>query len=223
MGGPMPSSLVEILEDSRGDQTKLHHLTDILVLSVLAVICGTDSFVAIALFGQFNEALHLSGTPYGIPWHDLLGRICARLDATRFEEGFRDWVQDALTLTDGQGVFIDGKRIRGSHDQALEPLHLVCAWAQAYRQVPAQTAAADRSSASTAIPELLRILYLTGCPVTLDRVPSGWGSQKAIACQLQKQEADYMLRLGPPSGPSRIEKRYLRHTRSALQLTLEGA
>ena len=59
MDGPMPSSLVETLgtmEDPRGDRTKLHNLTGILVLSVLAVICGTDSFVAIALFGQFNEA-----------------------------------------------------------------------------------------------------------------------------------------------------------------------
>ena len=50
---PMPSYLVElldILEDPRIDRTKLHSLTDILVLSVLAVICGTDSFVAITLF-----------------------------------------------------------------------------------------------------------------------------------------------------------------------------
>ena len=48
MDSPMPSSLVEILdalEDPRGDRTKLHPLTDILVL---AVICGADSFVAIA-------------------------------------------------------------------------------------------------------------------------------------------------------------------------------
>ena len=60
MGSPMPASLVEILdalEDPRGDRTKLHPLTDILVLSVLAVICGADSFVAIALFGELNEEL----------------------------------------------------------------------------------------------------------------------------------------------------------------------
>ena len=97
MDRPMAASLVEILdalEDPRIDRTKLHPLTDILVLSVLAVICVADSFVAIALFGQLNEAwlrtfLEL---PYGIPSHDTLGRVFARLDASGFKEGFRDWV-----------------------------------------------------------------------------------------------------------------------------------
>ena len=92
MDSPMHSSLVatlDSLEDPRVDRTKLHSLTDILVLSV---ICGADSFVAIALLGQFNEAwlrtfLEL---PHGILSPDTLGRICSRLDASRFDEGFRD-------------------------------------------------------------------------------------------------------------------------------------
>ena len=97
MDGPMLPSLVETLdtlEDPRVDRTKLHHLTDILVLSVPAVICGADSFVAIGLFGQLNEEwLHtFLALPNGIPSHDTLGRVFARLDAARFEEGFRDWV-----------------------------------------------------------------------------------------------------------------------------------
>ena len=74
MDGPMPSSLVETLDtlkDPRVDRTKLHNLTDILVLSVLAVICGADSFVAIALFGQLNEAWLRTflALPHGIPSH----------------------------------------------------------------------------------------------------------------------------------------------------------
>ncbi|MCE2468155.1 MAG: ISAs1 family transposase [Caldilineaceae bacterium] len=121
--------ILDTLEDPRVDRTKLHNLTDILVLSVLVVICGADSFVAIALFGQLNEAwlrtfLEL---PHGIPLHDTLGRVFARLDTARFEEGFRDWVQEALALTEGQVVPVDGKSVRGSHDRGrgLGPLHLV--------------------------------------------------------------------------------------------------
>ncbi len=58
MGGPMPSPgrAPGHPGEPRGDRTQRHHLTDILVLSVLAVICGTDSLVAIAFFGQLNEA-----------------------------------------------------------------------------------------------------------------------------------------------------------------------
>lgn len=44
------------------------------------------------------------------------GRVCARRDATGFEEGFRDWVQDAFELTKDQVVPIAGKSVRGSHD-----------------------------------------------------------------------------------------------------------
>lgn len=198
MDSPMPASLVEILdalEDPRVDRTKLHPLTDILVLSVLAVICGADSFVAIALFGQLNEAwlrtfLEL---PHGIPSHDTLGRVFARLDASGFEEGFRDWVQEAFELTAGQVVPVDGKSVRGSHDrgQGLGPLHLVSAWAQANRLVLAQTAVDDKSNEITAIPELLRMLCLKGCIVTLDAM----GCQKAIARQIRQQGADYVLRV----------------------------
>ncbi len=130
MDGPMPSSPVEILdalEDPRVDRTRLHSLTDILVLSVLARIGGTDSFVAIALFGQLNEAwlrtfLEL---PHEIPSHDTLGRVFARPDASGFEEGFRDWVQEAFELTDGQVVAVNGKSVRGSHDRGRG---LPCTW-----------------------------------------------------------------------------------------------
>ena len=198
MDGPMPSSLVETLdrlEDPRVDRTKLHNLTDILVLSVLAVICGADSFVAIALFGQLNEAWLRTflALPHGIPSHDTLGRVFARLDAARFEEGFRDWVQDTFALTNGPVVPIDGKSVRGSHDRGrgLGPLHLVSAWAQTNRLVLAQTAVEDDSNEITAIPELLRMLCLEGCIVTLDAM----GCQKKIARQIRAQEADYVLRV----------------------------
>ncbi len=163
------------------------------MLSVLAVICSADGFVAIALFGQLNETwlrtfLEL---PHGIPSHDTRGRVFARLDAARFEEGFQDWVQAAFALTDGQVVPIDGKSVRGSHDRGLEPLHLVSAWAQANRLVLAQTAVDDQSNEITVIPELLLMLCLEGCIVTLDAM----GCQKAIARRIREQKADYVLRV----------------------------
>ena len=79
--------------------------------------------MAIALFGRLNEEwlrtfLEL---PHGIPSHDTLGRVFARLDAARFEECFRDWVQAAFKLTGGQVVPIDGKCLRGSHDRGPGP------------------------------------------------------------------------------------------------------
>ncbi len=193
-GWPLVKTL-EKLEDPRVERTKLHKLTDILLLSVLAVLCGADNFVAIALLGQLHAVWlrTLLELPHGIPSHDTLGRVFARLDATQFEDGFLTWVQGAFTLTAGQVVPIDGKCVRGSHDrrQGWGPLHRVSAWAQANRLVLAQTAVADRSNEITAIPPLLRMLCLPGCIVTLD----ARGCQKSIAQRIRAQEADYVLRV----------------------------
>ena len=118
--------------------------------------------MAIALFGRLNEAWlrTFPGLPHGIPSHDTLGRVFGRLDAARFEECFRDWVQAAFKPTGGQVVPVDGKCLRGSHDRGrgLEPLHPAGAWAEANRLVPVRTAVDSRSNEITAIPELLRML-----------------------------------------------------------------
>ena len=108
MGGPMPSSRVSprnILEDPRVDRIQQHNLTD---------ICSTDSFVALVLFGQLSEEWLRTfvALPNGIPAHDTLGRVFARLDADRFEESFRDWMQDTINPTDGQ--IVSGSQDRGS-------------------------------------------------------------------------------------------------------------
>ena len=141
------------------------------MLSVLAVIYSANRFVAIALFGQFHEVwLRIfPGCPTASPRTTRGDGSSRRLDATRFEEGFRDWVRNAFVLADSQVMSINGQHVRGSHDRGLKPLHLVSAWAQAHHLVPA------RANASTAIPERLRILCLTKCMVKLDAigVPEG--------------------------------------------------
>lgn len=76
--------------------------------AALAVIGGVDSFEAIALFGQLDEAglLTFPELLHGISSHDTLERVCARRDAARMEKGFRDGVQDTLVRTAGQVVVI---------------------------------------------------------------------------------------------------------------------
>jgi len=118
------------IEDPRMDRTKLHQLEDIILIAILAVICGAEGWVDIEAFGKAKEAwLHtFLALPNGIPSHDTFGRIFARLDAQQFEHSFLSWVESLNEKISGV-VAIDGKTLRRSHDRGKgkKALHLVSA------------------------------------------------------------------------------------------------
>ena len=183
----------EDMEDLRVDSTKIHQLRDIIVIAICAVICGADNWVEIEEYGRAKlEWLEkLLGMANGIPSHDTFGRVIARLDAAHFEVCFVKWVQHLHELTKGQLLAIDGKMVRRSHDQMQNkgPLHLVSDWASARRLVLAQTEVVADSNEISAIPELLQMLELSGCNVSIDAI----GCQKAIAQQITECGADDVL------------------------------
>lgn len=183
------------LEDPRMERTKHHKLLDIIVLSICAVIAGADGWTSIEAFGKAKLAwlqtfLELPG---GIPSHDTLGRVFARLDPEAFQRSFLRWVQTVSEVNDGQVIAIDGKCLRRSHAQGVgkEAIHMISAWATQNHLVLGQRKVDTKSNEITAIPELLKVLALSGCIVTIDAM----GCQKAIAKQIRDQGADYVLAL----------------------------
>lgn len=117
----------------------------------------------------------------------------ALLDPEELRRCFLTWVEAVAGAPGAQGVAIDGKTLRGSHDRrrGKSSLHLVSAWATESNLVLAQVAVDTKSNEITAIPELLRLLSLEGATVTMDAM----GCQTAIAAQIVEQGADYVLAL----------------------------
>lgn len=172
-----------------------HLLLEIITIAICAVICGADSWVEIAEFGEakeewFRKFLRL---PHGIPSHDTFGRVFRQLDPQQFQSGFVSWIEAISQLTAGQVIAIDGKRLRRSHDGRLgkAAIHMVSAWASANRLVLGQLKTDEKSNEITAIPELLKVLTLKGCIVTIDAM----GCQTKIAELIIEEEGDYVLAL----------------------------
>jgi predicted transposase YbfD/YdcC len=183
------------LADPRHGNAQRHLLLDMVMIAICAVICGSDHWTEIEIFGQtwepwLRKFLELE---HGIPAHDTFGRLFRHLDPEAFEACFAQWTQAVHTRTGGEVIPIDGKCLRGSHDGVLgkHAIYMVSAWSSQNHLVLGQTKVDEKSNEITAIPELLRVLDVAGCIVTIDAM----GTQKEIAQQIVDQEGDYVLAL----------------------------
>ena len=183
------------LPDPRIARHRWHKLSDILVIAVCAVLCGAESYPAIEDFGREREEWlkQFLELPAGIPSHDTLDRVLRLLDPAQFQSCFLRWMQAVAEVTAGEVVAIDGKVLRRSFEKgtAKRAIHMVSAGATENGVVLGQRKVDTKSNEITAIPELLDLLALKGCIVTIDAM----GCQRTIAQTIVAQEADYVLAL----------------------------
>lgn len=182
------------MPDPREDNRR-HLLIDIVAIVICASTCGAEKWEDIEAFGKAKEkwlATFLS-LPHGIPSHDTFARVFAMLDPQQLNERFVSWVKQINPYYQGEVISIDGKTARSSYDSSLgkSALHMVSAWANKAGLTLAQQRTAEKSNEITAIPEVLRMLEIQGCVVTIDAI----GTQTAIAEQIIDQGGDYVLAL----------------------------
>jgi predicted transposase YbfD/YdcC len=190
------------LPDPRQPGKIVYPLAEVLLLCLLAVLGGAETFVDIARFGEKKIDLLRRFRPFrdGTPSHDHLGDIFATLDAAAFQRCFVAWVA-AVTGAPAELIAIDGKTLRRSFQKkgAKAPIHMVSAFAARQRLVLGQVKVAEKSNEIIAIPALLDMLAIAGAIVTIDAM----GCQRDIAQKILDNKADYVLALKGNQGTLR--------------------
>jgi len=191
-----PTALLHLLEqipDPRSNQGKRHELEELLLIAVIAVLCGAEDWTGIELFAKSREEFFRSflELKHGVPSDDTYRRVFIRIDSKVFGETFIGWAKQLDQNLAGRQISIDGKTVRRSHDANLGALHIVSAWANDYRLVLGQVKTHDKSNEIKAIPELLSLLCIENSIITIDAI----ATQRDIVRYIIGEKADYVLAL----------------------------
>ena len=178
--------------DHRRDNVS-HSLASILSIAIMAVLCGVEGWAGVEAWARAHADWleTFLDLPHGIPSHDTFGRVFAQLDPLQFEKCFQAWTKQLSQGSNGLFVAVDGKTLRRSWKRAWSrtPVHLVSAFVAQNHLILGQLATDCKSNEITAIPELLQLLAIKGCIVTIDAM----GCQTAIASPIRAQGGDDLL------------------------------
>jgi predicted transposase YbfD/YdcC len=175
---------------------RLHPLPQMIVMALVAILCGADGWDDVADFCLVRESWFKGFLllPRGIPSHDTFGRVFARLDPLQLEEVLRQWMNSLNIASGGKLIAIDGKSLRRSFEHAWDTsgmAHVVSAFASDNRLVLAQLGVLDKENEITAIPKLLAMIDLKGSTTTIDAI----GCQREIAKQITDAKGHYILQV----------------------------
>ena len=182
------------ITDPRVAGRTAHPVINIVVMALLAVMSGLQSWEGMERFGKIRKRwlgrfLDLP-EEQPIPSDDTFRRVLGMLNPTEFSSCLFKWTQAMHAAVQGDVIAVDGKTLRGTCDaDGQGGLHLVSAWAQQQGLTLGQVACEEKSNEITAIPALLRLLNIKGHTVTIDAL----GCQTEIVEQIRAQGGNYVI------------------------------
>jgi len=171
--------------DYRRGQGRRHDLATILTLAILAISCGSTSYLAMQEWCENYQDRISQQVPFlagHMPNSATFHRVFAHLDVTVFEEIIGAWLQTIIPLKKGEGIAIDGKEIHGTG------LCLVSAFAHIAKAV----LGTDTKGKELVVgPDVLRHITIKGHVITGDAL----FAQRSLCKQIAKEHGGYVFRV----------------------------
>ncbi len=162
----------ETISDPRVDRGRNHNLIDLMFITLTAFLCGANGWSDVERFAKgqrewFERFIELK---FGVPSHDTIGRVFARLDPAELFDAMYAWVNDLGRSLQGKAIAIDGKTLRGSFNKAAgkSSLHTISAFATEARTCLRMAVVDGKSNEIPSVQEMLELLELAGATVTAD-------------------------------------------------------
>jgi len=190
-GFPFFFDAFSIIDDPRGSGPTRHYFGEIVFMAFTSILCGVSTYELMEEFCDANQQWFKQWLklPNGTPSNDTFARVFEAIEPEQFSKCILTHLHQVGVQIDQQQIAIDGKSLRGSSNSEDKHIHAVSAWACDQGVTIAQTFTKAKSNEITAIPELLKILNIEGCVVTIDAM----GTQTEIAKTIIEQGGDYVL------------------------------
>lgn len=190
-GFPPFFSAFNPLNDPRTGGNKQHHFGSIIFMAYTCIICGVARYDLMEEFCDSNEEWFAKwlDLPNGTPCGNTFARVFEAIAPEVFAQCIASHLESIQYQHKPQQIAIDGKALRGSKSTEHRHIHAVSAWACESGITLSQTFVSDKSNEITAIPELLDLLNIEGCVVSIDAM----GTQSKIAERIIDKKGDFVL------------------------------
>ena len=185
----------EQVTDPRGKQGKQHQLTEIIILTIYALIIGANSWYEIEFFcsERIDSLRKFLPLKNGIPSHDTFQRVFSKLDPKQLNNSVTKWMLALLGSFKNKHISLDGKTVRKSFDKAKNKfaLHILNVFVVDSLTVIRQVVGDKKDSEITMIETIFDGIDITDSTVTIDAI----GCQEKIIKYIRKKKANYLIAL----------------------------
>ena len=190
---------LSVIPDPRKDVNIKHNLFDVLFLVLAAILSGAHGWKDIQVFGDAQlEWLRKYRTfENGVPRRHCIAKIISMLDTDLLVQALLGWINERRQLEGQPVVAIDGKSMkRAWGDDIYKALHVVTAYDVENGITLYQKASDSKGKEREIARNIIDMLYLKGCVVTMDALHC----QKETLTQIVKQQGDFVVQLKANQG-----------------------